>query len=115
MNFLKNYCDRRYLQFLPVELMDVCSGNINDSYKIVNILDVIDAIDLKHSKYDVYKLDGKKIVMVEKYALKEDVVKDYDIFRLKDDTIPIFVSEKIKKLINRNKLTGFAFREVPLY
>ena len=56
MNFLKNYCDRRYLQFLPVELMDVCSGNINDSYKIVNILDVIDAIDLKYSKYDVYKL-----------------------------------------------------------
>jgi len=103
------------LQFLPVELVDVSSGNINDSYKVVNILDVIDAIDLKHSKYDVFKLDSEKIIMVEKFALKEEVVKDYDIFRLKNDTIPIFVSEKIKRLIKKNKLSGFVFREVPVY
>ena len=103
------------LQFLPVELVDVFSGNIDDGYRVLNILDVIDAIDLKHSKYDVFKLDGEKIIMVEKYALKEEVVKAYDIFRLKNDTIPIFVSEKIKKIIQKNKLSGFVLREVLIY
>lgn len=103
------------LQFLPVELVDITSGSTNDTYKVVNILDVIDALDLEHSKYDVFRLEGEKIIVVEKYALKENVVKNYDIFRLKNDTIPIFVSERIKKIIEENSLKGFVFREVSLY
>lgn len=106
---------RANLQFLPVEIVDVISGSTNATYKVVNILDIIDAIDLEHSKYDVFKLDGKNIITVEKYALKENMVKNYDIFRLKNDTIPIFVSEKIKKIIEKNKLKGFVFQEVLVY
>ena len=34
------------------------------------------------------------------------------IFRLKDDTIPIFISETLKKVIEDNDFTGFEFLEV---
>ena len=73
---------------------------------------LIDAVDLNNSKYDVFELDGEKIVFVEKYALKSSEIVNKHIFRLKNDTIPIFVSETLKKIIGDNKFTGFEFLEV---
>ena len=69
-------------------------------------------LDLNNSKYDVFELDGEKIVFVEKYALKSSEIVNKHIFRLKNDTIPIFVSETLKKIIEDNKFTGFEFLEV---
>lgn len=43
------------------------------------------------------------------------MVQGHDIFRLKDDTIPVFVSERMKDIIENNSLTGFAFIEVDVY
>ena len=87
----------------------------NTEYKIANLLDVVDALDLEHSQYDLFELDNEKIISVEKYALKEEMVFGHDIFRLKDDTIPIFISERIRDIIENNSLTGFAFIEVEVY
>lgn len=102
-------------QFLPVKLRDVCSNIENEFYGVLNILDIVDAFDLEHSKYDVFELDNERIFLVEKYALRKGAVKGYDIFRLKNDTIPVFVSEKIKKIIEENQLLGFDFLEVDVY
>lgn len=55
---------------------------------------------------------AEKIVFVEKYALKSSEIVNKHIFRLKNDTIPIFVSETLKKIIEDNKFTGFEFLEV---
>ena len=73
---------------------------------------VIDALDLDNSKYDVFELDDEKIISVEKYALKSSEIVNRHIFRLKDDTIPIFISETLKKVIEDNDFTGFEFLEV---
>lgn len=100
------------IQFLPVKLVDKVSNAINETCKVANILDVINALDLENSQYDVFELEDEKMISVEKYALKASEVKEHDIFRLKNDTIPIFISEKIKKLIEENGLVGFAFLEV---
>ena len=54
---------------------------------------VIDTLDLDNSKYDVFELDDEKIISVEKYALKSSKIVNRHIFRLKDETIPIFISE----------------------
>ena len=83
-----------------------------DSYFVANIVTVIDALDLDNSKYDVFELDDEKIISVEKYALKSSQIVNRHIFRLKDKTIPIFVSETLKKVIEDNKFTGFEFLEV---
>jgi hypothetical protein len=100
------------VQYLPIKIEDVVSKTENSTYQVANILNVVDALDLKNSKYDVFELDGEKILTVEKYALKESEIKGHHIFRLKDDTIPIFVSEKIKNIIELDEMLGFAFLEV---
>ena len=106
---------KSHIQYLPVKIVDTFSNEENNSYKVANLLDLVDALDLEHSIYDVFELDDEKIISVEKYALKAIEVQDFDIFRLKGDTIPIFVSEKIKKIVEENELSGFAFLEVAVY
>lgn len=103
------------IQYLPVKIIDMFGNEEKESYKVANLLDVVDALDLEHSTYDVFELEDEKIISVEKYALKAREVGESDIFRLKDDTIPIFVSEKVKKIIEENALSGFAFLEVDVY
>lgn len=104
-----------HIQYLPVKLIDMFSGVVSETYKIANILDVVDALDLEHSQYDVFELEDETVISFEKYALKMDEIKDLDIFRLKNDTIPIFVSDRMKRRIEENGLLGFAFLEVVIY
>lgn len=103
------------IQYLSTKITDVISKNETTEYEIANLLDVVDGVDLEHSKYDVFELDDEKIISVEKYALKKEKIDGHNIFRLKNDTLPVFVSERIKKVIEDNTLTGFAFLEVETY
>lgn len=114
-SFMEKAVSNTNIQYLPVKLVDATSGVENETYKVANILNVVDALDLEHSQYDVFEMDDEKIISVEKYALKAAEVKGQDIFRLKNDTIPIFISERIKKLIEEHGLIGFAFLEVAVY
>lgn len=100
------------VQYLPVKLKDRLTNYVVDSYSVANIITLIDALDLQKSKYDIFELDDKKIISVEKYALKRDKILDKHIFRLKDDEIPVFVSETLKKVIEDNGLIGFEFLQV---
>ena len=100
------------IQNLPVTLFDVSEKCKDESYSVLNVLDVIDAIDLEHSDYDVLKLGDKKINFVKKYALKKKAIEGHDIFRLKNDTIPLFISERVKNAIEENQLLGFDYLEV---
>ncbi len=40
------------------------------------------------------------------------MIENYNLFRLKNDAIPIFVSEKFKNIVEENSLIGFQFLEV---
>ena len=103
------------IQYLPVKIIDTISNAETEMYKAANILDLVDALDLENSKYDIFELDDEKIISVEKYSLKASAIQGLDVFRLKGDTIPVFVSEQMKKLIEENGLKGFAFLEVAVY
>lgn len=100
------------VQYLPVKVIDKLTKSEAGTYFAANIVTAIDALDLENSKYDVFELDDEKIISVEKYALKSSEIVDKHIFRLKDDTIPIFVSETLKKVIEDNDFIGFEFLEV---
>lgn len=100
------------VQYLPVKVIDRFTNSEVDSYFVANIVTIVDALDLENSKYDVFELDDEKIISVEKYALRGNEIVGKHIFRLKDDTIPIFVSETLKKAIEDNDFIGFEFLEV---
>ena len=78
-----------------------------ENYFVVNIYNLVDALGLTNSKYDIFVVgDNENIVVIEKYALKKEKISDVDIFKLKDNTIPKFISEKVVNLIKKNNLTG---------
>ncbi|MDE6887894.1 MAG: hypothetical protein K2P45_04515 [Eubacterium sp.] len=102
------------VQYLPIKVLDVEHGKEIDTYYVVNAVCLIDALDLEHSTYDDITLDDEKVLIVEKYALNRSKIKGEHMFRLKGDTIPLFVSEEVKDVIEDNALTGFTFIEVEL-
>lgn len=102
------------VQYLPT-LIKNYNGDIEKlNYQVANVVTVIEAIDFSKSIYDYFELDNERILSIEKYAIKENCVKGYHIFKLKEDTLPTFVSEQIKMLIEENNMLGFAFLEVEL-
>ncbi len=100
------------IQYLDINIINNKTKEEDNTYKVVNVTKHLKALDLKNSVYDFFELDDEKILSVEKYALKQDVIKNDNIFKLNDETIPIFVSEKIKDIIQENSLIGFQFLEV---
>lgn len=100
------------IQYLDIKIRNTKNQSELAGYKVVNVITVMDALDLENSKYDLFELDDEKIMSIEKYALKKDRIVNSNIFKLKDDTIPTFVSEKFKKIVEENNLTGFQFLEI---
>lgn len=100
------------IQYLDIGIINNKTKEEDNTYKIVNVTKLLDALDLENSVYDFFELDDEKILSVEKYALKQDVIKNCNIFKLKDETIPVFVSEKVKDIVEQNSLIGFQFLEV---
>lgn len=100
------------IQYLDINITNSITKEEYKNYKVANVTTLLDALDLENSIYDFFELDDEKILSVEKYALKREKIKNYNIFKLKDECIPIFVSEKVKEIVEKNSLTGFQFLEV---
>lgn len=100
------------IQYLPVKIIDKVTNKEINSYSVANIVTMVDAFDFENSEFDILEMDGQKVFLVRKYVLKSNEIIGKHIFRLKDDTIPIFVSGTLKKVIEDNGLLGFDFLEV---
>lgn len=109
-----SYLVNENIQYLDINIRNIKNNTKLKGYKVANVIITLDALDLEHSKYDLFELEDKKILSVEKYALKKDEVKNCNIFKLKGDTIPTFVSEQFKSMVEENDLTGFQFLEVSI-
>lgn len=95
------------IEYYPIELVDVCTDRINNNYVLMYVKNFIDAYDMKKSKYSY---DSKyNFYSFEPHAtyLSAKVCRAYDIFRCKQDVTSLYVSEKIKKIIDENQWSGF--------
>jgi hypothetical protein len=101
------------LQYLSIIILNDITGEIIRDYYLANVCNLIDALDLENSKFSTYtNIDGSNLISVNVYALKKEEISDIDILRIKDSNIPIFISDKLRKIIKKNKLTGCDFVEV---
>ena len=97
------------ISFYQVQLIDVCTNGINNNFYLLYIDNFIDAFDMEKSlykyneKYDLYTFIPKKTY------LNMDNCESYDIFRADKSVSSIYVSEKIKNIIEIGKFTGFKF------
>lgn len=101
------------IQFLSIKIKNQVNNTVLNNYYVANIYNLVEALDLENSDYSEYELDeNEKVISVKKHAVKEEKVTNMDIFRLKEDKFPIFVSEKFIQLINNHGATGFDFTEI---
>jgi hypothetical protein len=103
------------IQYIPVRIKNVVDDSLVERYFVANICSLIDALDLENSDYSVFELDeNEKVLSVRKYALKRNAIKGLHVFRVEKSQMAIFVSEKVKEEVERNKITGCDFLEVKI-
>ncbi|MCK4261255.1 MAG: hypothetical protein KAX49_19940 [Halanaerobiales bacterium] len=101
------------IQYLPIKILNKKTNQYLKNYYVVNICNLVDALNLDQSEYDVFELDeNEKIISVKLFAVNGNQLKRIDIFKLKDDNIPKFVSERVKKILMKYNVTGFDFLEI---
>lgn len=75
------------------------------------IVNFIDAFDMEKSKYKYNeKYDFYTFIPKETY-LNKNICLGHDIFRCSKSVASIYVSERIKKIVEDNHWIGFAFYE----
>jgi len=97
------------IQYLPVKVTDKVTGEECYDYYVLNILNMIDAYDLRKSKYTYDKEIDSYQFLPPDIVLNYKKCKNYDIFRCEKDNIPIYVSQRIKEAIEKENFIGFKF------
>lgn len=102
------------VEFIPVVN---CEDNSVIGY-LVHCMNIIDALDEKNSlckrmKYFNYDQEHTRLSVI-KYAIREELVNQYDLFKLNESNIPFFVSKKIKDDFTNEKVKGFDFLKIKM-
>ena len=101
------------IQYLPVIIKNNKDNREDTGYAVANITKVIDGIHHEYCEYEMEEVDGEPLfVMLGRYVLNKEKVSGLDIFKLQGDFHSIFVSERVKKAIQKRRLTGFSFLDV---
>ena len=105
------------VQFLPIKVFRP-DDSLVGGFAIANILNVLPALDLVKSNFMVFDEDFPNkavrghIKWARKVVLRNDIVEPHDIIRIENYEVPIFVSEKFRKIFQKNKCTGIRFTKV---
>ena len=99
----------RGIDFHPVKVLSKATGEEILGYKVAHIWLLVEALDREHSNWDEDPENPGTVIGVFKAVLKADAVKDLDVFRLAENYVAVYFSERIVKAINSQKLTGFKF------
>ena len=102
------------IQFLPVRIIEKNSNKVLEGYCIANITRVVDALCLEKSDYFETEIPGIGIIYtVSRYGIYAEKTEGSDIFKLSNkQEIPIFASERFKKIIEEENITGICLREI---
>ena len=83
----------------------------NSKYYVVNVVNVIDALDYEKSEFR--RFSNGEIMDCIKYYFKPQIAESQHIFKIPlGNSINIFVSDEFKKRVEEAKLKGFIFAEV---
>ncbi len=89
---------------LPLETP---SGN----YFAIHVLELLDALDLERS--EIEWLDDDRILNVETFVFKPEVVKGKHIFKIRQHALAFsYVSEEFKQAVEASALEGLVLEEV---
>lgn len=101
------------VEFYPIKVIDEITEEINKDYFVLHITNLVDAFDMKNSKYrhnekyDAYFFDPKG----EQFDYEK--VRGHDILREIHKPTVVFVSESFRQLVIEKGWTGFCFYRIP--
>lgn len=99
----------KYLKH-TAEILPVYSKD--GEFYIINIINVLDCIDYKKSKYRMFP-NSDRIMIFQSYAFIEERLRGTDIFKIKDEPRKsAFVTDNFKNCVLENELSGFKFQLV---
>lgn len=106
---------RRAVEKLENELLTygelLAAKAASEDVWIYNPRRVLDALD--ESEASVLRFDDGRIMMIQRYAFKEDIVRDTDIFKIPGIRVsPTFVSQAFVDRWNASGLKGLEFKKV---
>ena len=108
----RNFSDP--LEFLPLELICEPTGEIDRSYRFLNILDNVSCFDWERSEYEILPA-SKMPCDVAKLAVVADSLSGRDIARMAEIRSLILVSERLREAVEEEGLTGVGFRSIESY
>ena len=97
------------ISFLPVYLVDIRTKEVSSNYFLLFIHNFIDAFDMEKSQYKYNQKYDFYTFIPKKTYINNENCSEYDVFRADKSPSMIFVSEKLKKIIEDNKFKGFVF------
>lgn len=107
------------VQYLPIRIFNSKNESYNGFY-IANFINFIEAFNYEKSIFNRFSEDFPnpnvrgEIAGVMKFVLDKDRLEGLDVIRLKEYKRRFFVSEKFKMIFDKNKFSGYSFREVEL-
>jgi hypothetical protein len=103
------------VQFLPVRVVRQETEEEVRGYHVLHVWRQLSALDEEHTVRLVPKQEDCPQLGIAKVALRREVIGDVDMFRLEDWYIPVYVSRRVKELLQAIKVTGFKWIPVPEY
>lgn len=79
-------------------------------YWLLNLLQVIDVLDV--SKAHVRTLPNGRVLDIDTYAFKEELVSDQWLFKVVQHPFSVFATDRFRELVKVENLTGFFFQPV---
>ena len=100
------------VKFFPIAIKNEETKTKICDYWLLNIYNFPDALDLSKSRYREFLEEHNMVMGLTHPVLIGNQVENMNILRVRKEKMIIYVSGKLKKAIEKNKITGIAFREV---
>lgn len=105
----------RGIQYLPIQVLRY-DGSLIEGFAIANILHLVPCMDWARTQY---RVDDRYPGEIRGYrfgtlVVRRSALEDYDILRMKEFQLDIFVSERFKKIFEDGGFTGYSFSKLTL-
>lgn len=101
-NILKSHSSKQEIHFLSQEIY-------GDQYYLLNLIGLRECMDLKNATFSTFE-NGMPDEITTLVVL-DDKIETHDIFRIKEKPLHIFVTQKLKEVLEKNECTGIFFLE----
>lgn len=101
------------IQYFPANILHKTSNKEIHSYHIVNVLELISALDLEKSVYDSWDDSRKRVRGLREPVIQNNkIAPEIDIFRLTEYPFWLLISERLKQIFIKERITGVDFWQV---